>query len=202
MRLFAVFVVLVPLLVVGLVVGIVIGADATQDSVAGPNDVQRQLDQAATLHAADRETALRRFLLLREADGIVEEALAASPPQPEFATFATPEAKTERAALIGAAAKDFAAFCEGREPRECLLAEAEELMATAPESDDERWEAIGPSKTGREIAVVLTKAGQFDDAFRIGNAIGDGRERESILTFIAVQLVKDGQILRAGEVAL
>lgn len=201
MRLFAVFVVLVPLLVVGFVVGIVIGAAATQDSVAGPDDVQRRFDEAAALQAADRETALRRFLPLREADGIVEEALAASPPQPEFANYATPEAKTERAALIGAAAKDFAAFCKGREPRECLLAEAEELMATVPESDDEKWEAIGPSKTGMEIAVVLTKAGQFDDALRIGNAIGDGRELRVTLTFIAVQLAKDGQIERAGEVA-
>jgi hypothetical protein len=57
MRLFAVFVVLVPLLVVGLVVGIVVGSAVTQDSALGPNDVQRRLEEAATLQLP---TAKRR----------------------------------------------------------------------------------------------------------------------------------------------
>lgn len=201
MRLFAVFVVLVPLLVVGLMVGIVIGAAATQDSVAGPDDVQRQLDEAATLKAADRETTLRRFLLLHEAEGIVSKALAANPPRQEFAPFATPEAKAERSALIGAAAIDFATFCEGRAPRECLLAEAEALMASAPESADGKPEGIGPSETALKVATLLATAGQFDDALRIGRGISGGRELRLALTFIAVRLAKDGQIERAGDVA-
>lgn len=162
-------------------------------------EVQRKLDAAAAVVPDSREAALRRFLLLREAETIVEKVLSAGPPTPGNAAVVTPEAMAERAGLRDAAAKDFAQFCEGREPRQCLLAEAEALLAEAPEVDTEaeRAGAIGPSRAGRKIAVSLARAWRFDEGLSVAKGIADANRRNRAVRDIVIHLARDKQFGRA-----
>lgn len=170
--------------------------------MAGPavadlaGDVQRKLDAAAAIQPDSREAALERVLLLHEAEAVIGAALAAGPPVPQDAPLVTPEAMAERAALRDAAAKDFAPFCEGREPGECLLAEAEALLAEAPEvdRDAEREGAIGPSEAGRKIALMVTEFGSFEAAAKIVSEIADPFHRYRAIRDVApLHLERDGQ---------
>jgi tetratricopeptide (TPR) repeat protein len=158
-------------------------------------EVRRRIDAAGVLVPDTRETALERVLLLREAEGIVEDVLSSGPPKREDLPLVSPEARAERAALRDAAAKDFALFCEGREPGECLLAEAEALLAEAPEvdRDAEREGAIGPSEAERQIAILLVKAGHFEDAARIAARIADPRDQaRAIRDVVLTHLWREG----------
>lgn len=97
--------------------------------------------------------------------------------------------------MRNAAAKDFAGFCEGREPGECLLAEAEELLTTAPEvdRDAEREGGIGTSEAERQIAILLVKGGHLEDAARIAARIADPRDQaRAIRDMELVHLRRDG----------
>jgi tetratricopeptide (TPR) repeat protein len=173
--------------------------------MAGPavadlaGDVQRKLDAAAAVQPDSREAALERVLLLHEAEALVGAALAAGPPIPENAPLVSPEAMAERAALRDAAAKDFAPFCEGLEPGECLLGEAEALLAEAPEvdRDAEREGAIGPSEARRKMAVLLARGDKFDDALEIAKAIAEPDTRNRAVRDIIELLARDRQFERA-----
>jgi tetratricopeptide (TPR) repeat protein len=158
-------------------------------------EVQRRIDAAGALPSDTREAALERVLLLREAEGIVEDVLSAGPPKREDLPLVSPEARAERAALRDAAAKDFAPFCEGREPGECLLAEAEALLAEAPEVDRDakREGGIGTSEAERQIAILLVKGGHLEDAARIAARIADPRDQaRAIRDVVLTHLWKEG----------
>jgi tetratricopeptide (TPR) repeat protein len=162
-------------------------------------EVQRRVDAAGALPSDTLEAALERVLLLREAEGIVEDVLSAGPPKREDWPLVSQEARAERATLRDAAAKDFAPFCEGREPRECLLAEAEALLAEAPELDNRtKWGGnVGQAAARSKSAVLLAEAGHFAEAEQMAVRIGPSFDRNVALGEVALLLARDGQVLRA-----
>lgn len=175
---------------------LILGLMAVPGAADVGGDVQRKLDAAAAVDPVTREAALQRVLLLHEAEGVVGQVLAAGPPRPDLAILVTPEAVAARAALRDAASAGFAPFCEGREPGECLSAEAEALLARAPEVDREaeREGAIGPSEAGRKIAVTLTEVGHFEAASKIVAEIADPFHKyRGIRDVVLLHLERNGQ---------
>ncbi len=83
--------------------------------------------------------------------------------------------------------------------RAALLAEAEAMLATAPEvSALAEWGAeIGPAAARREMAILLAEAGHFAEAEEMAALIARAVDRNRALTEIAVLVAQDGQTLRA-----
>jgi tetratricopeptide (TPR) repeat protein len=186
-----------------LALSLALGLLATQAVAEVREEVRILMAEAASMKPADFPTAMRQYLLLREADALVERALAAGPPVKELAPLIKAEAIENRAGRIKAAAARVGGFCEGRGPRDCLLEEAEALMAKPPEVDRDAEDegAIGASGAGRRIAVFLAKAGLFDEGLRVARGIGDPDHRNRAVRDIVILLAKDRQFEKALETA-
>lgn len=162
-------------------------------------EVRDRRDAAATVDPVTREASLQRVILLREAELIVEDLLSDGPPRPDFFALVTPEAAAERKAIKDAAVATLASFCEGRQPRECLLAEVEALFITVPELNTwTKWDgALGQAASRRKVAIPLAEAGSLTEAEQIAGGMGPSFDRNEALDEVALLLARDRQVVRA-----
>jgi tetratricopeptide (TPR) repeat protein len=109
-----------------------------------------------------------------------------APASPALAEDATPSDLSAGQSVV---------TCDDKAASECLLAEVHALLLSAPEVDRkaERWGATGPSEAGRQIAILLAKAGHFEEAAKIAEAIADpNAQARAIRDVVLVHLRTEG----------
>jgi tetratricopeptide (TPR) repeat protein len=174
-----------------LALSLVLGLLATQAVAEVREEVRLLMAEAASMKPADFPAAMRQYLLLREADALVERALTAGPPDKELAP------------LIKAAAARVAGFCEGRAPRDCLFAEAERIAmgveGIVPEMPS--MTIRGRAEVLGYLAYALAEAGRFTEAERIIAVNADSIWHEDWLSGLITLLAQAGQFSEAKRVA-
>jgi hypothetical protein len=112
-------------------------------SAEGVDEGRALMVRAAEVAVVDQASAMERFLLLREAEGLVDAGALA--------------------VRLEAAARDVARYCEGREPRLCLLGQAEALGALAMQGDPVYGDAVATRDEVLEaLALALVEVGELD----------------------------------------
>ena len=122
--------------------------------------VMKLLEDVSASAPKDKPSAMRAYLLLREADAAVMRATEAFPLAASLDLLEANDLVRRRGSSIEEAAQRVASYCDGLAPQTCLLAEAERLTADV---DDVLSRATALLEIGRAWA----QAGQEAEAFRL-----------------------------------
>jgi len=166
-------------------------ADPQEDTGARPSadadsviaTITEILEEARQIAPTDRQSALRAYLLLREAKATLTRA------QVVF-----PEATSLEDAAIASASR-VASLCDGNAPRDCMFAEAESLAVRS-------GDLLVGSSALIAIAEARARAGQLDEAASVAMQIIPGTGyRGMALTRIAIAHAEAGQFFKAIRMA-
>ena len=122
------------------------------------------LEEARQTVPTDRPSALRAYLLLREADAAVTRALAAHPEAGNLSELKAHPAAQLQDGPIATAARQVVSRCEGHPPRDCLFAEAERIVAQIVRKSEFASSRALPLSN---IAAERAKVGQLAEATRL-----------------------------------
>ncbi|GGH33156.1 hypothetical protein SAMN05444007_107270 [Cribrihabitans marinus] len=125
--------------------------------------VTELLEEARQTAPTDRSSALRAYLLLREADAVVTRALAAYPEADSLGELEAHPAAQLQDGPIAAAAGHVVSLCDGLPPRDCLFTETERVAAQIVQTS-----RYVPSRAMplSDIAEARAKVGQLAEAKR------------------------------------